>query len=233
MQAPEVDEAILGLDNVRLDLPVAGAGSRALAAFLDYLAVGTLSVLLVILAVAVGIVTKAGWWIVALIVVGLFVIDYGYFAGSEIAMGGQTLGKRALDLVVLNRQGGRAAASALLVRNCVRSVDIVVGIPLMAMDPLARRLGDRLAGTVVVHTRPEEAQPLFVRRVPRGWSGERVAVLEGFLRRSADLEPARAQDMARRLLAVIERDDPEMLAAAVPGQDALARLRSVLLAEAP
>jgi hypothetical protein len=33
------EESVLALDNVRVDLPVAGAGSRALAAFLDYLIV--------------------------------------------------------------------------------------------------------------------------------------------------------------------------------------------------
>jgi uncharacterized RDD family membrane protein YckC len=233
MQPPGLDEEILGLDNVRLQLPVAGVASRVLAAFLDYLVVGIASVLLVVGVVSVGIVSRGGWWVVALLIVGLFAIDYGYFAGSEIAMGGQTLGKRALDLTVLNRQGGRAAVSALLVRNCVRSADLVVGLPLMAADPLARRIGDRLAGTVVVHTRSDEARALLVRRVPRGWSGEKVAVLEGFLRRSVDLEPQRAQDMARRLLAAIERDDPEMVASVAPGPDAVVRLRRALLAEAP
>ena len=232
MPSPPLDEAVLGLDNVRLDLPIAGAGSRVLAAFLDYLLVGIASLLFVAAAVALGVVTKGGWWIAAVVIVGLFVIDYGYFAGLEVAMGGRTLGKSALDLVVLNRQGGRAATSALLIRNCVRTADLVVGLPLMAMDPLARRLGDRLAGTVVVHARPEETQDVVVRRVPRGWSGESVALLEGFLRRIADLEPERAQGMARRLLAAIERDDPAMLAGVERG-DAVAALRAAVGTEGP
>ena len=227
MPPPEPDEGVLGLDNVRLDLPIAGAGSRVLAAFLDYLVVGVASVLLVVAAVAVGVATRGGWWIAVVIVVGLFLIDYGYFAGMEVATGGQTLGKRAVDLVVVNRHGGRAATAALLVRNGVRAADIVVGIPLMAMDPLARRLGDRLAGTVVVHRRVEESLEL-ARRVPRGWSGEDVALLEGFLRRSADLEPDRAQRIAGRLLAAIERDDPAMLAGITPGASAVERLRAAV-----
>jgi uncharacterized RDD family membrane protein YckC len=228
MLPPEPDEGILGLDNVRLELPIAGAGSRVLAAFLDYLLVGILSVLLVVAAIAAGIATRGGWWIAVVIVVGLFAIDYGYFAGMEIATGGQTLGKRAVDLVVLDRQGGRAATAAFLIRNCVRTADVVIGIPLMVVDPLARRLGDRLAGTVVVHRRAEESVELLVRRAPRGWSGENLALLESFLRRSADLEPDRAQRIAGRLLAAIERDDPGMLAGVASGGDAVARLRNAV-----
>lgn len=232
MPQAEADDAILGLDNVRLELPIAGAGSRALAAFLDYLVVGVLSAALVIAAVVLAGSLRS-WWILALAIFGLFAIDYGYFAGMEIATGGQTLGKRALDLMVLNRQGGRAATSAFLVRNCVRTVDLLVGIPMMAADPLARRLGDRLAGTVVVHGHPAESVNVLLRRIPSGWGGEGVALLEDFLRRSRDLEPHRAQGIARRLLAAIERDDPAMLADLPPDADAVEKLRRAVQAERP
>lgn len=227
------EEAILGLDNVRLELPIAGAGSRVLAAFLDYLVVGILSAALVIGAIVLGTNSEWRWWVFALLLAGLFVIDYGYFAGMEIATGGQTLGKRALDLVVLNRQGGRAGPAAFLIRNCVRLPDLLIGVPMMAADPLARRLGDRLAGTIVVHGHPAESVHVVLRRMPRGWSGENIALLEDFLRRSADLEPYRADRIARRLLAAIQRDDPEMLAGIPPGRDAVHTLRLAVQAAAP
>ena len=54
----------------------------------------------------------------------------------------------ALRLRVVTAEGGRPGASALLMRNLVRALDLVFGIPLMAVDPLSRRLGDRLAGTL-------------------------------------------------------------------------------------
>ena len=227
------EEAILGLDNVRLELPIAGAGSRVLAGVIDYLVVGVLSALLVIGAVAVGIFTGGHWWVVALILVGLFAIDYGYFAGMELATGGRTLGKMALDLMVLDRKGGRAAPAAFLIRNCVRMADMLIGVPMMAADPLARRLGDRLAGTVVVHGRAAEVANVVLRRMPRGWSGQNVALLEDFLRRSPDLEGWRAEQIARRLLAAIERDDPEMLAGIPPGPEAVERLRRAVQADGP
>jgi len=230
MTQAEPDEAILGLDNVRLELPIAGAGSRVLAAFLDYLVVGILSALLVIGAlVAAG--ALRSWWILAVVILGLFAIDYGYFAGMEIATGGQTLGKRALDLIVLNRQGGRASTTALLIRNCVRTADLLVGIPMMAVDPLARRLGDRLAGTLVVHGRPVEPINVVLRRTPRGWNSEDVSLLESFLRRSPGLEPHRAQRIAQRLLATIERDDPALLDGIERNRDAVETLRRAVQAE--
>ena len=204
------EEAILGLDNVRLELPIAGAGSRVLAAFIDYLLVGVVSVVLIVTVVTVGVLTDSGWWAGALLIVGLFAIDYGYFAGMEISTRGQTFGKKALDLMVLDRRGGRATTAAFLIRNCVRLPDLLIGVPMMAADPLARRLGDRLAGTVVVHGRATEPE-------------------HGILRRSTDLEAWRAERIARQLLAAIERDDPEMLAGIPPEGDAVQRLRRAVL----
>jgi uncharacterized RDD family membrane protein YckC len=146
-------ESILGLDNIRLDLPVAGLGSRTLAAFLDYLGMGALAALWILLSLLMGALLTSGW-VPVFLLGGLFLIHWGYFAGLEIAMGGRTLGKRALQLRVVTAEGGTPGAGALLIRNLVRTIDLVAGVPLMAIDPLSRRLGDRLGGTLVVHDRP-------------------------------------------------------------------------------
>ncbi len=156
---------------------------------------------------------------------GSFLIDWAYFAGTEIAMHGRTLGKKAVGLRVVTRNGGAASAGALLTRNLVRVVDLIVGIPLMAIDPLSRRLGDRLAGTIVIHDRAAAAEPLL-RRVPAGWQGADVALVESLLRRSRDLEPARADEMAYRVLERLEREQPAFLEGARrPGDMPLTILR--------
>ena len=231
MEPPRPDEAVLGLDNVRLELPIAGAGSRVLAGFVDYAVVAILGILLVFLAIAFAISPVGGWWIAAALLFGFFSIEYGYFAGMELATGGQTLGKKALDLHVLDRQGGRPSSAAILVRNCVRMVDLVIGVPMMVVDPLARRLGDRLGGTVVVHGRTGDSAHVVLRRTPAGWSGDDVALLEGFLQRSRDLEPHRARQLARRLLAAIERDDPALLVGIERGRDPVETLRRAVQAD--
>lgn len=235
MKGERGEETILALDNVPLELPVAGVGSRILAGFLDYalvtlLMLGWVVLLVFTLDAARKAGPGAGWWL-ALLILGLFAIEYGYFSGLELLMGGRTIGKRALGLRVVTREGGRPGPAALLLRNAVRTGDLLVGVPLMAFDPLARRLGDRLAGTLVVHSRPREKE-VVLGHVPRGWSGREVAVAESFLRRAGDLEPHRARPMARRLLELIERDDPTLMSGIAPDRDPVETLRRVLGVEA-
>jgi uncharacterized RDD family membrane protein YckC len=204
-------ESILGLDNIRLDLPVAGLGSRSLAAFLDYLGMGALAALWVTLSLFLGSLLTPGW-VPVFLLGGLFLIHWGYFAGLEIGMGGRTLGKRALQLRVVTAEGGTPGAGALLIRNLVRTIDLAAGVPLMAIDPLSRRLGDRLGGTLVVHDRPLEVG-LVLGRVPPGWGARELAVVESFLSRAGTLEDkALVRQLAERILGRIRLDAPELLA---------------------
>jgi len=229
-QQPE-QATVLGLDNVPLDLPVAGAGNRALAAFLDYLLLAAAFALVAAGTIAAASLARMrGPWLLALVLLTFFVLEYGYFSGVEIATGGRSFGKWALGLRVATRFGGAPGVGALLVRNLVRTVDLLFGVPLMMLDPLARRLGDRLAGTLVVHV-PQRAEPeaeLVLTRIPRGWGPREAALLEAFLRRAPELEPARSAAMAQALLACIQRDDPGLLAGVQPAADPVETLRRVL-----
>jgi len=223
-------ESILGLDNIRLDLPVAGLGSRSLAAFLDYLGLGVVGFAWIVVSVVLGTQVARGWTPV-FVVAGLFLLDWGYFAVQEILGGGRTLGKRLLKLRVVTAEGGTPGAGPLLIRNLVRSLDLFCGPLLMALDPLSRRLGDRLAGTLVVHEREREAAPLLG-RVPPGWGARELAVVEAFLARARTLgDPAVAREMAERILLRIRRDAPELLAGLDPGADPVAAVRQALQAE--
>ena len=203
-------EGILGLDNIRLELPIAGVGSRTLAGSIDYFVLG---VLVVIWLFVWGLLlARLGTWMVALLVLGMFLLEWGYFAASEIATGGRTLGKMAVKLRVVTAEGGSPSAGALLSRNLVRSLDLVFGVPLMAIDPLSRRLGDRLAGTLVVHDRKVAAAPL-IGRVPPGWGSRELAAVEAFLSQAQDLESSgRLSEMADHILDRLRRDAPELLA---------------------
>lgn len=223
------DESILGLDNIRLELPVAGVGIRVLAGALDYLVLVVLQVGWTL--AGTYLFAGLGSWGIAVVVFGAFLLDWGYFAGSEIAAGGRTLGKRALRLRVVTAEGGTPASGALLARNLVRLFDLLVGVPLMALDPLARRLGDRLGGTLVIHARREEAA-LLLGRVPPGWGPRELAVVESLLARADDLEnPAQVWTLADRILAAVERDAPEMLAGIERRSDPVRALRQAFQTE--
>lgn len=233
---PKLNEArrdsILGLDNIRLDLPVAGLGSRSLAVLLDYLVLAVVIVAWVFvggLALAVVSPDLAAIFMVS----SLFLLQWGYFAIQEIVTRGRTLGKRVMGLRVVTAEGGTPGPGALLIRNLVKSLDIVFGVPLMAIDPLSRRLGDRLAGTLVVHERAREetASPLFG-RVPPGWSARELVAVESFLSRARSLEDVAAvYEMADRILLRIRRDAPDLLAGVDTRTDPVAAIRQALRVE--
>lgn len=208
MEATERN-VVLGLDNIRLDLPVAGVGSRVLAAAVDtffVVLIAGLWAMVVFLALPEGL----GDWRWALFVLGYFVIDQGYFALSEIATRGRTLGKRAVGLRVVARDGGTAAVPAYLLRNLLREVDVLVGVFLMALDPLSRRLGDRLGGTLVVHEETGRAD-VTLGRIPPGWTAREVALAESFFARTDELDLDQALFLARRFNGWLTRDAPELL----------------------
>lgn len=226
------DETVLAMDNIPLALPVASVGSRALAASLDYILVAVIAVAWVFGCIFLGKRLEALFgmgWMFAIMILGFFVLEYGYFAGIEAVTGGRSFGKWALDLRVVSRHGGRASVGALLLRNLVRLIDTLVGVWFMLLDPLARRLGDRLAGTLVVHTRAQEKE-IVVGRIPAGWGPRQVAVVESLLRRAEGMDPTRARTLARELLACIERDDPSLLAETPPDPDPVLRLRRAVQA---
>ena len=222
-------ESILGLDNIRLELPIASGGRRTLAAMLDYL---ILLAFLIAWSVGLGIAAVGtGLGSTALFILGAFVLEWGYFAGSEIATGGRTLGKMALKLRVITAEGGTPGAGALLARNLVRDLDVIFGIPLMAIDPLSRRLGDRLAGTLVVHERRRTAPALLVGRVPPGWGPRELAAVESLLARADGIEDtARTFEMADRILERLRREAPELLAGS-DRSDPIAAIRRALAVE--
>lgn len=197
--------AVLGLDNIPIDLPVAGVGSRVLASFIDHL----LLFLVYFGMVGIGVIVLptigvAGGWMIALLIFLFFLLQWGVFALVEIITVGRTPGKAAVKLRVVTIQGGRPSVAALLMRNLLRSIDYIVGIPLIAFDPQARRLGDRLAGTLVVHDRVVGHENV-IRRLPHTWGAREAAFVEAFAMRCREMEPLRAAEMAKRLLAAAEQ----------------------------
>lgn len=227
------DPAILGIDNVRLELPIAGLGSRTLAASIDHFLLFLLQVLWlaggIVLLPQVGMSTG---WTFGILALGIFVLQWGYFAAFEIILGGQTPGKLAVGLRVVSRVGGRTTPAAILIRNFIRTFDILVGIPIMAIDRRARRLGDVIAGTLVVHHRDDRREQAQLGRHPSGWGAREVAVMESFLRRAELMETEAAQDLADRLLRWIEVSEPDFWAEAEPSMidsaDRLLVLRQAL-----
>lgn len=231
MSFPDTDTrpGLYGLDNVRLDLPIALAGSRSLAALVDYSILGILAIAVItgmlLLAIAIGLFdTAAVGWLFALGLLGLFLLEAGFFAIQEVALAGQTLGKRLVGLRSVALRGGRATALALVLRNLLRSIDLLFGMWFLFFDPRGRRIGDRLAGTMVVHELPPAPETDSISRVPPGWGPEEIQTVEGFLGSLETLTPERAETLAGRILEQAERDAPGFTWPGGPGTSATTRL---------
>lgn len=208
-------------EQISLEYPLAGLGSRFLALVLDSLLQGAAAVVvflvMIILMPGIDVLSPEGakWLIAVWIFVG-FLLYWGYFALFETIWKGQTPGKRALGLRVIKENGGSIGASEAMSRNLLRAIDSLggyaVGILTIFLNKQNKRLGDYVAGTVVVHEHAaQEVQPYWNTReattdalyTVQDMRPEEVEVLESFLARRIELEPQvrhrLAAEMAERM----------------------------------
>jgi hypothetical protein len=94
----------------------------------------------------------------------MFLVFWFYPVLFEVLDHGRTPGKRALGLRVIAANGAPVGWLAAFTRNLMRTVDMLpfgyaTGLLASLADPWGRRLGDMVAGTLVVHdARPHEPQ---------------------------------------------------------------------------
>lgn len=160
-------------EQIDLHYNVAGLGSRFVAVLLDHLLIGAAYLALGIIAITVA--TATGWsnrldkvalWFYAVLGLIFFAIFAGYFALFEAWWHGQTPGKRAMKLRVIKDSGRQVTLFESLARNLLRVVDYfpafyLTGVITMLCNKRNKRLGDYVAGTLVVHERAEEQPLLF------------------------------------------------------------------------
>jgi uncharacterized RDD family membrane protein YckC len=158
-------------EGVNLALVPAGVGSRVLAATLD-LAAQTLGLFLLALldvAVAGGADVAA---FEALLIAEIVFVLAGYPIVFEWLSGGRTLGKLAMGLRVVRDDGGPIGFRHALVRGLagfilekpglVFPLTTIAGVVIMTSSAREKRMGDMLAGTVVLNERaaPQNLAPL-------------------------------------------------------------------------
>lgn len=118
---------------------------RAMAFVVDLLILGV--VLGLATNVAFMVAVPLGFLSMALGVVAAF----AYFSYLEAAYG-QTLGKTAMDIVVISEDDDPISVRASLIRTLLRPVD-TIGILAMFVTDRRQRLGDLAADTIVVDTK--------------------------------------------------------------------------------
>ena len=205
-------------EQVVFSYTVAGIGSRAAAAIIDYLICLVLFVgisVLVWLPIRAVRGSASGAWVMAMLVIAQFVITWGYYVLFEGLADGQTPGKRRLGLRVVQDGGYSVTFSASAVRNLLRIIDLQpiftygVGIFSAALSKSGKRLGDVLAGTIVVRERvvhlpvaerapaaTEATGALAAPVLTTLLSDDEYALLERFMQRRGALDPARRAALA-------------------------------------
>lgn len=218
-------------EHVVIHYELAGVGSRLVAALVD-----TLAQLLILLLFVVGALVLMQWnylpeWeeielsiLIGVLVLGYFIILWGYYIAFETLWNGETPGKRWMKLRVIKDGGYPVDFRAVVIRNLLRGIDGlpgIPGIPLYSLGFLAliansklQRLGDMAAGTLVVRHGYEET---LVRRKTLGeaivirlldtatisqisrLTREEYRILEAFLDHRHEMPGPLQAEFARRL----------------------------------
>jgi hypothetical protein len=150
---------------------------------------------------------------IAIFVLLLFFLYYGYFAIFEVIWNGQTPGKRTVHIRVIKESGRPITPAESVARNMMRIVDQLpffygIGIASAVISKQNKRLGDLVAGTIVVNERTlQDIKPLWeaaknpgtVKYGSERLSPEEFALIESFLNRRDALEPGVRYRMAEQI----------------------------------
>ena len=186
---------------IRLEAQFAGPIPRAIAFLID------LSIRAVVMAGTAFLLFLLGTLGIGLWLILLFLIEWFYPVLFEVFWKGQTPGKRAMQIAVVQDDLNPVTFGPSLVRNLLRAVDFLPSFYLFGLisslcNRRFQRLGDLAAGTVVIslNRRRIDASPSVSPRAPRYamTRDEQLATIN-FLQRRNSLSSARQEELAALL----------------------------------
>jgi len=197
-------------EHVQLDFDLAGVGSRAMAAIADYT---IMALFLLTIGILFSILDRenellrsiGGAWLTFLV----FLLQTGYFFAFELLSRGQTPGKRSVGLRVISVEGTPVTVRAAALRNLFRVIDLqpvfsgMTGLGMIAATGRGQRIGDIIAGTIVVRDKggaeiPESTvEPAQVGRPVL--SAEQFDLLDRYILRREGLTPQVRRKISARV----------------------------------
>ncbi|MFZ3587769.1 RDD family protein [Bacillus sp. DJP31] len=153
---------------VSIQFQPAGLGSRASAFIIDSLLLLVINVLIIVgLIFSLNAQSLILFWAemgsvpVAIAIIAIFILNWGYFFAFEFFSGGRTLGKKWMGLRVIQDNGHSLTLLSSFIRNLLRIIDSLpasyfLGMIMIFFHSKHKRIGDLVAGTIVVHERKEK-----------------------------------------------------------------------------
>jgi uncharacterized RDD family membrane protein YckC len=210
-------------ERIRFRYRAAGPARRAFAWLMDLIirvaiAIGVLMILALVSAFKMDDLSQAMSGVGLVIA---FALEWGYYLAFETLWNGASPGKRAFGIRVVKEGGFPIGFLDSVLRNLLRAADFlpvgyVLGLTVMMGDTRFRRLGDRVAGTMVVvedRVRVGESLKLSPPAAPGELealparpplSADELEALELFLRRG-DLSPPRRLELAEMTAGIFAR----------------------------
>jgi uncharacterized RDD family membrane protein YckC len=209
---------------VQIPFETAGLATRALAKLLDFVCLAFILIPLGIISMlASGMADnpQQGWssFVGAIIIFLTAATPILYFTCLEYWMKGQTIGKKVMGIRVIHDNGERVSFPAVFLRNLMQIADMFPGFYLAGMLSIffhrqEKRLGDMVAGTLVVMERKGEREELFFRFAKLDFlpqeleilkklasiSADRYRLLESFLLRRSTLRAEIRQYLADQMM---------------------------------
>jgi uncharacterized RDD family membrane protein YckC len=145
---------------VPLDLETASIGSRFLGLLIDWSIQAALLLMLLIIASNASV----GWLGTTIIFILIFLIIWGYPIAFETLWRGRSIGKVALGLRVVTKEGGQEGFRHAAIRSALGIVDFLLtsgacAVICVLLTRDNQRLGDLAAGTVVLRERTGMRRP--------------------------------------------------------------------------
>jgi len=144
--------------NIDIDYEVAGLGERIVARLIDMGILIVLFLLGLFLGIMAGVYSNSETIVIIAYVTFLVILVF-YDLGFEIFMNGQSIGKRIMKIRVISLNGSQPNVGQYVLRWLFRIVDFgiepgLVALVVAAISEKPQRLGDIVAGTMLIRTVP-------------------------------------------------------------------------------
>ena len=147
--------------NIDIDYEVAGLGERIVAYIIDLAMFAVISIATLIVAGSTtGLRGNSGSFWLGLVFIIYAVLYVFYDLICELAMNGQSVGKKIMKIKVISLDGARPRLGQYLLRWLFRIIDFfpgtlnLCGLICVAVSDKSQRLGDMVAGTTLIRTVP-------------------------------------------------------------------------------